>query len=192
MTNSTFGRGNPEVERVISEMNALNAAIKASTPALAREARSMVRAVEAQWPEPQTVSEFVIRAAMAEITGSALPTGEPTRTTGEAADWATRSFELVGLAWLAWVRGDVDRARFWIGRYATEGEDKTNLSEGGAIQVFAVAIWALAIEALIDNRPEDAHRFYRRVFEVGSSFGTESHPTVLWTMAASFFVTPGD
>jgi hypothetical protein len=188
---STYGRGNPEVERVIAEMNALNAAIQASDPRLAREAQGMVRAVEATWPEPRTVSDYAIRTAMARITGNPLPTGEPERTTGEATIWAVRAFELIGLAWLAWTRNDPQRARFWIGRWSIEGEDKTKLDSEGAIQAFAVALWANAIEALIDNRTDDARRFFRRVFDVGSSFGTESHPTVLWTMAGSFFTLGG-
>ncbi len=188
---STYGRGNPEVERVIAEMNALNAAMTASTPVLAREAQAMVRGVENAWPSPVTVSDFTIRAAMSRITGTTAPSGEPARTTGEEAVWAVRAFELVALAWLAWSRGDERRARFMIEQWSRESEDKTNLTEEGAIQAFAVALWANAIEALINGRTEDARRFFRRVYEVGSSFGTESHPTVLWTMAASFF-TLGD
>ena len=151
----------------------------------------MVRAVETAWPMPVSVTDFTVRAAMSRITGTVAPSGEPERTTGEAAVWAVRGFELIALAWLAWSRGDERRARFMIEQWSREGEDKTNLSEEGAIQAFAVALWANAIEALIEGRPEDARRFFRRVYEVGSSFGTESHPTVLWTMAASFFTPEG-
>lgn len=188
---NTFGRGNPEVELVIAEMNAVNAAISAPTPLLAREAQNMVRAVEAQWPATTTVADFTIRAAMSRITGSPPPAGEPVRTSGEAAVWSVRAFELVALSWLAWTRNDPQGARFWIQRWSSEGEDKTKLSEEGAIQAFAVALWANAIEALVEGRTDDAKRFFNRVYEVGSSFGTESHPTVLWTMAASFFTLGG-
>lgn len=184
-----YGRGDPEVERVISEMNALNAALSSDVPP--RQARAMIQEVERQWPTPRTVSDFTIRAAMARITGNAVPAGEPERTTGEAAAWSVRAFELVALAWLAWTRGETERARFWIRRWAAESADKMNLDREGAIQAFAVALWANAVEALVEERPFDARRFFRRVYEVGSSFGTESHPTVLWTMAASFF-NPGD
>jgi len=188
---NTFGRGDPEVERVIAEVNALNAAIAADSPALAGEARNMVREVEAKWPETRTFSGFVIRAAMSRITGSTPPTGEPDRTTGDEAEWAVRAFELVGLAWLAWSRGENSRAQFWITQWGRESATQTQLSEAGAIQAFTVALWANAIEALIENRTEDSQRFFRRVHDVGSSYGTESHPTILWTMAASFFTQEG-
>jgi hypothetical protein len=184
----TYGRGDPEVERVISEMNALNAALDSKIPATT--AQDMVRAVEAAWPATSSVADFAIRAAMSKITGSAPPLGEPVRTSGEEAVWPIRGFELVATSWLAWTRGDVERARFWIGRWATEQAEETHLDDSGAIQAWAVTLWANAIEALIEGRADDARRFFRRVYEVGSSFGTESHPTVLWTMAASFF-TPG-
>lgn len=188
---NTYGRGNPEVERVIAEMNALNAAIQAAHPEHAREARAMVRAVEAQWPVPRTVADFTVRASMARITGSEAPTGEPERTTGEACTWPVRAFELVSLAWLAWSRGDAARAHHHIERWVAEAAMPENLNNSdSAIQAFAVALWGNAVEALVDGRVDDARRFYGRVYEVGSSFGTESHPTVLWTMAASFFVTP--
>jgi len=188
---NTFGRGDPEVERVIAEVNALNAAIAADSPALAREARGMVREAEAKWPETGTFSGFIIRAAMSRITGSTPPTGEPTRTSGEDTEWAVRAFELVGLAWLAWSRGENPRARFWISQWTRESATQTNLSEEGAVQAFTVGLWANAIEALIEDRTLDAQRFFRRVHDVGSSYGTESHPTILWTMAASFFSQEG-
>lgn len=183
----TYGRGNPEVERVIAEMNAVNAILSSSTPT--RDAQQMVRAIEAQWPTPHTVPEFVLRAAMARITGSAAPVGEPERTSEPV--WSTRAFELIALAWLAWSQGDPSRAHFFIARWSTEGSEKTHLDDKGAIQAFAVALWACAVEALVEGRREDSLRFFKRVYEVGSNFGTESHPTVLWTMAASFFTPEG-
>jgi hypothetical protein len=187
---NTYGRGNPEVERVIAEMNALNAALSACSPALAREAQGMVRAVEGAWPEPLTVADFTVRAAMARITGGSPPTGDPERTV--MPPWPMRAFELVALAWLAWSRGDMDLATHHIERWVAEAAMPENLSNSeGAIQGFAIALWANAIEALIEGRAEDSRRFYERVYQVGSSFGTESHPTVLWTMAASFFTPEG-
>lgn len=186
-----YGRGNPEVERVMAEMAALRAVIHSDTTALAHEAQAMVRAVESTWPATNTVTDFTIRAAMARITGSPMPSGQPQRTTGEAAVWAVRAFELVASAWIDWVQGDLTGSRFWLEQWARESADKTNLSKDGAIQAFAVALWANAIEALIEGRPADALRFFKRVEEVGGNFGTESHPTVLWTMAASFFSPEG-
>jgi hypothetical protein len=187
---NTYGRGNPEVERVIAEMNALNAALQAEGPKLAAEAQAMVRAVENGWPEPRTVTDFTVRAAMARITGGAQLTGDPERA--EMPTWPVRAFELVALAWLAWSRGDTGQARHHIGRWLAESEMPENATgSDGAIQAFAVALWANAIEALIEGRTDDSRRFYERVYQVGSSFGTESHPTVLWTMAASFFTPEG-
>jgi hypothetical protein len=180
---STYGRGNPEVERVIAEMNALNAVLRASSAAEVREAQSMVRNVERVWPDPRTVSDFVIRTAMARITEGILPSGEPVLADSPA--WSERAFELVGLSWLAWARMDLARARFWIERWSAEASDKANLDRQGAIQSFAVALWANAVEGLVEGRQDDVRRFFNRVYHVGSNYGTESHPTVLWSMAAS-------
>lgn len=188
---NTYGRGNPDVERVIAEMNALNAVMKAmlQSPSLSQEAQDMVRVVERQWPTPRTVSEFTIRAAMARITGSGNPVGDPTP---EGSVWATRSFELVALAWLAWSRNDPERARAQLAQWDHEvGRRDEGLSEQGAIEMFAVSFWASAIKALTEHQIDAAKMYFRRVYEVGSNFGTESHPTVLWTFAASFFTPEG-
>ena len=139
-----------------------------------------------------TMADFAIRAAMSRITGSAPPIGQPVRTSGEEAVWSVRGFELIATAWIAWTRGDTNRARYWIRHWSNEqSEMLSNLDDSGAIQAWAVTLWANAVEALVEERPDDARRFFRRVYEVGSSFGTESHPTVLWTMAASFFTPAG-
>jgi len=95
------------------------------------------------------------------------------------------------MSWLAWSRGDTDRADFWLGRWNAESGDHSQVvGREGAVEEFTIAMWACAVEALMEGRPEDARRFYERIHEVGSSFSTESHPAILWSMAASFF-TPG-
>lgn len=180
---------NPEVKHIIEEMNALNATLRATTPEMVTEAREKVRAILSASPEPVSVSDFVLRAAMSKITGMPAPQGAPEPV--EGASWSMRAFELVGLAWLAWSRGDPLKATALITVW-TEGEElkaRTGPSQEGAVQAYSVSLWATAIAALLAGNMEDARRLYRRVHDVGSSFGTESHPVILWTMAATF--TPG-
>ena len=178
-----------DVKRIIEEMNALNAVLTASTPTQVEEARALVRAVERTLPEPVTVSETVLRAAMSKITGSPAPAGTPLPT--EDTSWDSKAFELVGLAWLAWLRGDPTKATACLVVW-TDGEEMKNQmdqSRKGAVQAYTVSLWATAIASLLAGNKEEARKFYHRVHDVGSSFGTESHPVILWTMAAIF--TPG-
>jgi hypothetical protein len=182
----------PEVKRIIEEMNALNAVLTATTPTLRVEAREKVRSVEAASPEPATVEEVVLRTAMSRIAGTDPPGVTPKLT--EGAPWVMRAFELIGLAWLAWARGDAGEATSCIVEWAEEEEARnssvTEYIRDGAVQLYSVSLWATAVSNLLAGRTEEARRYYQRVHDVGASFGTESHPVILWTMAASF--TPAD
>jgi hypothetical protein len=179
----------PEVRQIIEEMNALNSVLTASTPILMSEAREQVRAIEAASPVPVTVLDFVLRAAMSRITGTKPPSVAPEPS--EGAPWTTRAFELVGHAWLAWARGDMKGAVNRIAEYAEGEEDYRDAKETepireGAVQLYSISLWATAIMGLLSGNMEEARRFYQRVHDVGASFGTESHPVILWTLAATF------
>jgi hypothetical protein len=177
---------NPEVKRIIEEMNALNAVLRATTPEQATEAREKVRTVENSWPEPVTIPDFVLRASMSRITGTVAPQGNPALS--EDAPWSTRAFELVSLAWLAWSRNDNPKATNHIVEWAEgrKAKNLTSVTKEGAVQAYCVSLWSTAVTALLTGNMEEARRHYRRVYEVGSSFGTESHPVILWTRAATF------
>ena len=186
----------PEVQRIIDEMNALNAVLRATTPELATEAQEKVRAILAHSPPPSTVPDFVLRTAMSKITNQEAPRETPKLS--ENAPWSTRAFELIGLAWLAWSHSDnlkaIDHIVEWAdGSRHTEQwgpslgtADMTKVNQEGAVQAYCVSLWGTAVAALLAGNMENARRYYRRVYDVGSSFGTESHPIILWTLAATF------
>jgi hypothetical protein len=182
-----FGEGDPEVKRIIAEMNALNTALQAlDNPQEVPNALRLVRQVRETHLEPETFEGFVILVAMSKIVAAQAPTNPPRLLLGHP--WTTHVFEQVGLAWVAWTAQRSPEALRCIYRLRdVQKERELGEDRSGAIQLLALYDWARAVEALANEMPTEAERFFKRATAIGASFGTESHPVVLWTMAASLF-----
>lgn len=170
---------NPEVEGIITEMDALNACLRALTnESTAATARKLVGRAWMVHPEGTTVDSYVTRVAMADILGLAAPMP---LYSGTLSAW-----ERVAIAWTLWLHGSKREAEALL-REAQEAGDEPH---DGAVHRMALQHWMRAIQALLRGEREEARRLFQRAADLGSSFGTESHPVVLWTMAASFFPKP--
>lgn len=179
-----IGRGNPEVERIITEMDALNTALRARDPQDIESAVALVRHLRETRGEPETFEEFMILACMQKILGEPIVTMPP-----KERPLGVMEYEAIGLAWVAWAADRPNEAFNRVRGLMGEPEPGT-LGGTGAIQTMTLHYWARGIEALAVGAKAEAERLFRRAAEVGSSFGTDSHPVVLWTMAASFFPKP--
>ena len=132
-----------------------------------------------------TLEDRICRTAMRAVLGQdepfyldrPIPDGEGFRE--------EHVFQTVALAWVGWAQGTLDRQT--IHQEAVRLRAGREVQQGGAVHLMALFLWLDAVEHLSGNRREEAHRCWQRALEVGSSFGTESHPVILWTYIATFF-----
>ena len=172
---------NPVVRRIIDEMNALNLTLRSvDEPEYAEEALSLVRSMWDTRRPPRTWEDFFIQSAWALLLREAAP--QHPRKVGKKP----RRETILGLAWVAWSKRDNQEASRYLSSLGPPTIGKT-----GLIHLQTLIQWTHAIEALIEGRSDIAARRFQRAYEIGASFGTESHPIILWTMAASLFkLTP--
>jgi len=131
---------------------------------------------------PEGLSDRVCRAAMLAVLDRESPTEDNEPTNG---DPDTHIFESVALAWMRWLHDrDVGYVREEAIRLRREQKAQ---GREGAIHRMALLYWLDAVELLADGDTEGSRRVWQRALEVGGSFGTESHPVVLWSYIASFF-----
>lgn len=166
-----------EVETALTEMDALNAALRAES-AVDREAASdLVRAALRQAPEPLTIAERVVHTAMQKIVGQPINSCLLTATTDR---WETYVEQTLSLAWIEWARGNDSREQM-IPLMATPDSHIDS-----AVHMIVLGFWREAIVKLCDYDPTEARRMFKRALSLGASYGTESHRIVSWSFAASF------
>lgn len=135
--------------------------------------------------EPRTYSEEVIEAAMQLIVGEDIVAlDEPLLR----RPWEAYVSDATGCAWVDLARGKTALAAREIRRLRKRPIPREPAaSRSGAIHLLALYFWGEAILQLSSENRKSAHKFYRRALELGSQFGTESHPVISWTYAATFF-----
>ena len=131
---------------------------------------------------PTSMQDTLSRAAMQKILGQPilLVAGLPSEE-----NWEDHLFETVGLSWLSWANGS-DPMRIY--REAQRIVEK--LPKGGpegAVHAMTLHLWLEATKKLVEGDRITSKVLWNRAIEVGSSSGTESHPTILWTYIATFF-----
>lgn len=169
----------------IREMRVLRAAtLVAETGARPDATRELVQDFLSLYV-PKTHDEEVIVAAMQLIAGEpivALDEPRPRRP------WEAYVSDVTGCAWVDWARGKTALAAREIRRLRKHPVPREPAaSRSGAIHLLALYFWGEAILQLSSKNRKSAHKFYRRALELGSQFGTESHPVISWTYAATFF-----
>lgn len=181
----------PEVARVAHEMAALQAALLVVEQAAApKQARLLVRTYLAHL-DPATTEERVIEAALRRILGK-----EVTKPPHEAkapppplsVDWEAHVADVVSFAWSSWAANDNKRAVDAVKGLRGRRKSREAFSgRTGAIHLLTLSFWSQATLLLIEEDRIGAKRFFKRALELGSQFGTESHPMISWAYAASFF-----
>ena len=166
---------NPEVRRIIDEVTALNLTLRAlQEPSSAKEALRLVRRMWDNRSPARTLEAFFIQAAWARIL-SEDPPPKPTLSR------SPRIPTLLGFAWVAWAQEDSQEAR----RILRDLTFKAPLGVDPHHET--LLLWRDAIWALTSRQNDIAACRFQQAYEIGASFGSESHPIILWTMAASFF-----
>ncbi len=183
----------PEVARVSHEMAALQAALEVVEKTTApKEAQLLVRTYLAHL-DPATTEERVIETAMRRILGKAVAkppqAGKmPPPPPPLDMDWEAHVADVVSFAWSSWAANDNRRAVEAVkALHSTHKNREVFSGKSGAIHLLTLSFWSQATLLLIEEKHEEARRFFKRALELGSQFGTESHPMISWAYAASFF-----
>ena len=178
-----FGDDTPIVREVSALQEALHVVNDRTAPGPARAAAR--RALTRRTPNPllHPILDEVIRTSLHKVAGNPIskkPLGNPSRSSSE-----THLIETASMAWLGWAGGpDPGHAASELARVQW---DIPIRDEPGALHRTTLQLWLAAIVRLEAEDLPEAHRFWKRAIEIGSSLGTESHPAILWSYAASFF-----
>lgn len=165
---------------IIVEVEGLNAALSVADGfGDAERARESVLATLTRKPEPETIADAAVVAAMRRILDEDVVFPEMTPSAKPAESQVA---DAVALAWVAWAAGEPETAKALLDFVPPQNKDGT-----GAVHLIALGYWAEGVRHLVDANLPSAHRFFKRAIELGAQFGTESHPVVSWTYAASFF-----
>lgn len=139
-------------------------------------------------PPSETVTEYVVGAGIHQVAG--VPFGEPPIQHPVDATEA----ELLGLAWMGWIRGDLEAAKNLLVLAAKSDRSDSlmdlelPLSQDGMAQR-AHFEWATALGYLLHDQTASARKFWNRAIEVASLFGLDSTGMIRWTYAATFLDT---
>lgn len=162
----------PEARRLIVESKALRAAL-----AQTDDAQELVRQAYGLAPTSSLVDN-IVRWSMRVILGETIEPGEIAMT-GEPDH---TYFGLTALAWAHWRTGEPAPAQdCLIQAGLIQGV------QGRALHMMALQLWKAAIQALVDEQPEEAKKLYRRAMEMSAQMGTSTSQAIHWTYAASFF-----
>lgn len=174
----------PTLDRIVHEMDALSAATEmAEGRGDAEEARRLCRTY--LWRmEPETTEEAVTMAALQRILKRPV--------TAEVSDlvpapWEDHVADLAAVAWTAWAASDRLKAEAVLFTLKSKRRQDQGVftAEGGALHLLTLYFWTDATAALIQEDNPGARRFFRRALDLGSQFGTASHPMISWAYAAS-------
>lgn len=176
-----FGDETPIVREVTALREALSVVHNRAAPGSARTlARSALTHRSPSSYLNRRLND-VIHTSLHMVAGVAFPRrplGLPTR-----ASYEEHLVETASLAWLGWAGGqDPSRASREVSRLQEEATESS-----GALHRATLSLWLSAIEHLTNENLPEARRLWNRAIEIGSSLGTESHPAILWSYAASFF-----
>ena len=166
----------PAVQQIVAENQALSAALSL-VEGLGSDSLDVRKGVRSALPG-YIISDSqsrVVRLAMKLIAGVKIERGD-TRISSKALKG---DFEIVAKAWIAWAVALPQKPQSWLGELGQVKE--------GAIRSMTLQPWAQAVEALWENDPVEARRFFRRATEISAQLGTETNPAIQWTYAASFF-----
>lgn len=175
----TVGESFQEIRRLMSEGRAVAMACEAIE---GRESplkvQQFIQGLFRNQPT-DTVEDLVTWYAMGKIAQEELPA--PARIEEEPEDSERVLFLAVAWAWMTWVSGGSKAS-------ALAELDRLDQEESPSVlHHLALSNWAFAVRALLMGKTKEAKRRYRRALDVGSQFGTESNPVIVWTYAASFF-----
>lgn len=176
------------VAHIAHEMEALQASLRVADGEGDREHARLLGRTYLGRLDPETLEQHVIEGALRRILGREVG-GELAYEPVGKEDWEKHVSERVALAWLAWASNDTERA-LDIVKSLRAGQKKRQTFTGqrtGAIHLLTLSFWSEAVVFLAKKDPSGARRFFKRAIELGSQFGTDSHPMISWAYAASFF-----
>jgi hypothetical protein len=175
----------PSASRVAHEMDALQASLQVVERNGDREEAKLLGRTYLGRLDPSTVEEKVIEAAIRRILGRSVKT---VSCEVRQSPWEAHLADSVALSWLAWAADDNERARDIVKHLRAGQKQKETFSgKSGALHLLTLSFWSEAVLLLAKGDRAGARRYFKRAMELGSQFGTDSHPMISWAYAASFF-----
>jgi hypothetical protein len=182
---SSFSRTSP----IVREVSALQEALfvlsnDRASPEAGRRLAQKALASRVPNSHLNLYLDRVIQTALCRIAQKPLPVVPKQPETNVCFE--QRSIETTAQAWLVWASGN--EPGFVAREHARLQEESSRWTTGaGALHRATLGIWFDAIERLDAGDFPEAKRLWNRAIALGSSLGTESHPAILWSYAASFF-----
>lgn len=127
----------------------------------------------------ETPEDLLTWYAMGKILGEPLPS--PARfDLREDEDNEAALYQTTAWAWMTWASGSKTKP-------FDELADLDLHTENKIIHFLALSNWTAAVQHLLKDNWSEAKRRYRRAVDVGSSFGTDTSTSILWSYGATFF-----
>jgi hypothetical protein len=134
---------------------------------------------------PTTISEHVVHGSMLLLVG--LNPGHPSRK-ARKDPWEGHAADVAGLSWLAWASNNHEMAVDGIQRFrARQKRSESSSSKTGSVHLLTLSFWNECTLNLVKGDRHAAKKYLRRALDLGGFYATESHPTISWAYAASFF-----
>jgi hypothetical protein len=174
----------PHVSVIAREMQALRAALEVADGRGDPQEAKLLGKRYLSYLTPGSLEELVIEVALRHVLDLPVERGtfNPCKEEGKALIVEAAA----ALSWLAWASGDSRRARTLLQRLV-EAKTSPFSSEQDALHLLTLLFWGQATLLLIEADLLDARSFFRRALELGSRYGTASHPMISWAYAGSFF-----
>lgn len=181
----TENRGDEKLSALLLEMDALHAVLRTVDQGVDEQEalRLTSLAFEAQRAS-KTLETQLVLGSMARILGKPF---EATSQEPSKRPWERYVFESLAQAWIYWAANPTSKTPLEIVSRLRSERDNRKKGYNGAVHLHALYFWADAVEALAKKDAKEARRLWQRSIEVGSSFGTASNASILWSYAATYF-----
>lgn len=163
----------PEVKWYSREVKARSEAVRAADEgrSVEDETLEVIRGLVGELDD-DSLAHHTTQVAMARISGASLPANEP--------PIPTNVFEEACWAWL-----NLESDPGWLSRLE-EAFEEGSAVEVESVQTQQIRLWAQAMEAFEHGDVKTSRRLWKQAMRISGSFGTEAHPTIAWTYAATF------
>lgn len=168
-----------DIEVVQAEGKALYAALSIVENGFNPQAKKAIDVFRQNFPLEDSIEGLAKSAALELINGS-VPRGEPLSVL-DSLSLQLNDYEVLCLLWTQWA---IDLS---VREKAIQEVPPLRHNFGGELEHLALQQWRHALRALFLQDLPSAKKFYSRATQLGSEYGTQSHLTIQWTYAATFF-----
>ena len=101
--------------------------------------------------------------------------------------------ETLGLAWVAWTRGQKELALDLLAKVTPPLHERVTFPrQSSGMQIFALTFWAKALNLLVQGNLRESQKLWDRAIEVATVFSLEISLVLRWAYTATFFESPSE